>query len=69
MHCGPWQVTCDPEFCGVGCQKHPHEVWMNATAESVSPWNCDASEWWNQWGEVIKAMCNACSNHGWPKEQ
>jgi len=63
---GEWSVLVTPDLCSVGCQKHPHEIWLHATPESVSQWHSNAAEWWQQWGEIIKAACVACAKHGWP---
>ena len=57
IDCGTWSICINPENTSIGCQTHSNDKWLNWSADDDEIKNMarDASDWWRDRGEFIKA--------------
>lgn len=75
---GRWRVVASPGGIKIGCQEKTHEEWeaiskliesgIEGIREVDELLSSHATEYFDQFGEVIKALANQCKKHGWSKE-
>jgi len=70
MQLGLWQAICTPDYSNVGCKRMRNSYWIEPDNYSkIVSMHPLASGWWHQYGEIFKAACRACEEHGWPRKQ
>ncbi len=57
IDCGGWSVCIYPDETSIGCQTHSNDKWLEWTHESeeIRKMDRNASQWWQERGEFIKA--------------
>ena len=54
--CGQYAVYTTSTHTLCGCKRLENSQWKSATKDSVAYFADDASEWWEQWGDVVLLM-------------
>jgi hypothetical protein len=52
---GGWSVLVTPTYTSIGCQTHASKDWLKWKPKDVKKFAEGASEWWKQYGAVVKA--------------
>ncbi len=58
---GHWSVVITTTDTTIGCQHHPNEFWLKATAsmKAIKKMHPQASNWWRLYGAAVKAAIKA----------
>jgi len=56
-----WILITD-SFMRIGCQRHTHQQWAEFDSKQIDDMASHATEFWNQWDEVLLAMCKTHSD-------
>ena len=52
-----WPVLVTEGYMRIGCQRHTHAEWSGFTSEEIDRMESRAADFWNQWRDVLLAMC------------
>ncbi len=53
---GGWPITVTPQHTTIGCQRHDNDKWLSWIPCDVAHMHQDASAWWADHGDAIKAV-------------